>query len=121
MNQHLVTQPAQLRPTIEAGGEHSGDAWFGLQIQSIAAELQQLSATTSLAPNTLTEKTPSHSISIGAQQIKTDNDYSLATHVLLQYLARHSTSKQDLETKIESFSTTYQTLWGMDPSSVTRR
>lgn len=116
MEYHLVTQTVDLKPITESAGESSGDAWFALQHQLIAQELQTKAQSLSLAPNTLEEKSRLKSVKIGNQETKITGNFSLATQVIIEYLGQRSTSKEDFQTKLETFTQTYQQLWGINPA-----
>jgi hypothetical protein len=117
MNTHLVTQNIELRPTIESAGEQSGNAWFSLQEQNIALELQKNAQAQQLAPNNLKEKSKVKSVKIGTHEVQLSGSFSLATQAVVEYLAAHSSSVEELQTKLTTFSETYQKLWGTDPST----
>lgn len=114
MDLHLVTLPRDLKPVIESAGDQSGQAWFSLQHQNLAMELQTYAQQANLSNETLEENSKLKSISVGAQKVELPGNFSLATEVILRYFAAHSTSVQDFETKVDTFSNTYKNLWGLD-------
>jgi hypothetical protein len=116
MEQQLVTQSVDLKPVIESAGENSREAWFAIQQQLIATDLKQLEQANNFHPTDIQKKGKLKSLTINGRVVKVTGNYSLATQLLVEHIAKKSNSVQDLQTQFATFTHTYQQLWGIDPS-----
>lgn len=114
MQQQTVTKADKINIQFEGSGAQN--AWFAIQHQQMAKDLQQLANQGGLAPNSQEEKLTFQTISIGNAQEKVNSDSSIASGVVAQYLAKQSNGKADLEQKMELFLTTYEKLFGLNPA-----
>lgn len=115
---HTVTKAENIDRKVENGGDKS--AWFSLQHQLMANELLQIAQDLHLDPAATDEKFQKKSVKIGGQEVAVSGDVSLASGVVVEYLAAHSTSKEEFQKKVADFVPTYQQLFGLDPSTAVR-